>query len=144
MNVVYTILENGIAVAAVEMLKVQDVIPDNGNQYIRYLKMGAIWTGADEALTAFRDKSASNVLNGNYLAVVDEVFLNSLLVLGSEKLGVVDAVVNLTDQLPFGSQANAVVATGAVKIGSRMAIEYIPLDTVPYLRYLKHITGLLQ
>lgn len=144
MNVLWTILENGAAVAAIEMSKVQNLIPDNGSEVSRYLKMGAMWTAADELLLTLRDKNQSNVLNGNYFAVADETFLNSVLVAASEKLGLVDTVLKVTTELPFGEKINSVVATGLVKFGSRVAIEYIPLDGVPYLQYLKHITALVH
>lgn len=144
MNVIWTILQNGVAVAIVEMTKVQNVIPDTDSQLLRYAKLGAIWTASDELLAGFQNKNSSNLFNGNYMGVIDELFLNSVLVAGTEKLGVIESVMDITDKLPFGEKLNNVVATGVVKFGSRVAIEYLPLDGVPYLQYLKHVTGLIQ
>lgn len=145
MNFFYNVLENAAAVGVVEALKVNKLLPgDDNNQLVQYGKIGALWALTDEGLVALRDKTQSNILNGHYLNFADEVFLNSVLVAGSEKLGVQQIVMDLTEKLPFSGHINNAIATGVVKVGSRLVIEQIPLDSVPYLQYVKHITGLIR
>lgn len=141
-NILWNIAEEGASVALVEALRVNDLIPTS-TPASTYVKIGAVWAVSDELLVAMRDKSSSNLLNGNLFGLVDEIFLNTLLAAGADMSGAAEMIANAVGAVPFDDRIKSALANGAIKVGSKLALTYIPLDGTPF-ETLKHITSLIR
>lgn len=138
------IVENGVATAGVEMLKLQDVMIQGNSPMMYYGRMGLVWTLADEVVL-FLKTGTSHLLAGNYYYVVDQLFLNSWLCAVIEMSGIGERVLDATDVLPFGATINGAVATGAIKVSAKVLTDILePRVRGTPLQYINSITSLIR
>ena len=143
-NFLYNVLENSVSVAALELLNVNKLIPlDDGNKLSRYLKMGAIWTLADELVLMLRT-GTSHIAEGHVYFLLDSVFLNSALYGAITETGVDNMVLDVAETLPIPAEYQGVVASGILKVGVKTVAEIIQTNyqNTP-LGYLTNPTQLL-
>jgi hypothetical protein len=144
-NLFYGVLEKAVSVAALEMLQVNKLIPlDNRNKLTNALKMGAMWTLADELVLLFK-LGTCNIFAGNYYIVMDQVFLNSALYRAIEATGIDNIVMDVSDKIPVPQEYQAAIASGIMKVGVKTLSDMIDnqYQNTP-LSFLNHPTQLLR
>ena len=122
---IYNVAENALSVAALEALKINDLIPDNNNNPMsRYVKMGAMWTLADELVIMLRT-GTSHFQEGNYYFLLDQLFVNSALYGAIETSGVGEMVLDIAENVPVPAQYHGAIASGVLKVGAKTLTEII-------------------
>ena len=138
-NLFWNVIEESASVAALEFLKVSDIIKTE-NEYLNYIKMGIMWTLATEVIRYLKTNNAY-LTNGAYYLFCDEAFFNSVLYTAIEKSGIGEKVMNTADILPLPPTVNGAIATGVCKVSAKVLAEYLDENMAQSpARYLTHIT----
>jgi len=141
-SLIWKVAEESASVAVVEALKVADYVPGS-SPMANYLKMGVAWAVADEIILFFKTNT-SHLLEGHYFIVLDEIVWNSAIATVIESLGLGSRAMELVDGLPFGNTGNAAIATGVLKITSKLVAEMIEsrFQNTP-LSLVRHVSSVL-
>ena len=113
------VLENAISVAALEIMNVSNLIPlDESNTIGRAVLNGVLWTLADELIYLIRT-GRSNIIEGHYVFLADQLFFNSALFAAIDRAGVGELILDVAENFPIPAQYQGDVASGVIKVATK-------------------------
>lgn len=139
-NALMTLGQDALAVALIEYLRVSEMIKVGDNEMLNDVKMGALWTVADD-IVQFISTRQSHFLAGDYIFFVDDTFFNTALFSFLSRSGLGDRVSDqLEGVIPLPSNLRTAVSTSVLRLSGKFFGQYLVNALAPSFPSVQYLT----